>query len=240
MKKSYKIAALLLVVLVTTTSCMFKGLSGNGDVKSENRAITQEFKAISVSQGIDVFITTNESNSVKVEADDNIIDLIKTEVENGELKIYFSKQVWHSKARKVYVSVPVIEEISVSSGASVKLDNSIIAEKLVLKASSGSDIIANVGVTDLSCSASSGADVIISGTAKNFDVDASSGSDINADDLEAEFVNAHASSGADISVFVTNSIQIKKSSGGDVNYKGNPKNINKSRSGLTVGSIIID
>ncbi len=228
MKNSYKIVTLLLLVLVTTSSCMFNGLSGNGDVKSQTRAINQEFKAISVSQGIDVFITTNESNSVKVEADDNIIDLIKTEVENGELKIYFSKQVWHSTARKVYVSVPVIEEISVSSGASIKLDNSIIAEKLVLKASSGSDIIANVGVTDLTCSASSGADVIISGTAKNFEVEASSGSDINADHLEAEFVNAHASSGADISVYVSNSIQIKKSSGGAINYKGNPKNINKS------------
>ncbi len=240
MKNSYKILTLLLLVLVTTSSCMFIGLSGNSDVKSQTRVITQEFKAISVSQGIDVFITTNESNSVKVEADDNIIDLIKTEVENGELKIYFSKQVWHSKARKVYVSIPVIEAISVSSGASVKLDNSIIADKLVLKASSGSEIIANVGVADLTCSASSGADVIISGTAKNFEVEASSGSNINTEDLEAEFVDAHASSGADISVYVSNSIQIKKSSGGAINYKGNPKNINKSRSRLTVGPITID
>lgn len=228
MKNSYKIVTLLLLVLVTTSSCMFKGLSGNGDVKTQTRAITQEFKAISVSHGIDVFITTNESISVEVEADDNIIDLIKTEVENGELKIYFSKQVWHSKARKVYVSVPVIEEISVSSGASIKLENSIITEKFVLKASSGSDIIANVGVTDLSCSASSGADVIISGIAKNFDVEASSGSTVNADELEAEYVDARASSGADISAFVLNSIIIKKSSGGDIKYKGNPKNINKN------------
>lgn len=210
MKNSYKIVALLLLVLATSSSCMLNGLTGNGNVQTQNRAITQEFKAISVSQGIDVYLTTNESNSVKVEADDNIIDLIKTEVENGELKIYLSKQVWHSKVRKVYVSMPVINEISTSSGASVKLENSIIVDKLVISASSGSDIIANIGVSDLSCDASSGADIKLSGTVKNFDVNASSGSDINADELEAEYVNARASSGADIHVFAAKSIQIKK------------------------------
>ncbi|PIV18947.1 MAG: DUF2807 domain-containing protein [Flavobacteriales bacterium CG03_land_8_20_14_0_80_35_15] len=223
MKTNYKIGGLLLLLLVSTTSCMLNGLSGNGQVQTEPRSIRQEFKALSVSQGIDVYLTTNQSNSVKVEADDNILDLIKTEVQNGTLKIYLSKQVWHSKARKVYVSAPIIEEILVSSGASVKLENTLIVDKLMLKASSGSEIEVHVGVSDLYCEASSGADITLIGTAKNLDVEASSGSSVKADDLKTYDTNAKATSGATVNVNATNTIQIKKGSGGSVNYKGSPK-----------------
>ncbi len=223
MKTNYKIGGLLLLLLATTTACMLNGLSGNSQVQTEPRSIRQEFKALSVSQGIDVYLTTNQSNSVRVEADDNILDLIKTEVQNGTLKIYLSKQVWHSKARKVYVSAPIIEEILVSSGASVKLENTLIVDKLMLKASSGSEIEVHVGVSDLYCEASSGADITLIGTAKNLDVEASSGSSVKADDLKTYDANAKATSGATVNVNATNTIQIKKGSGGSVNYKGSPK-----------------
>lgn len=227
MKNSYKILVSLLLVLFTTTSCVFQGLTGNGNIQSEDRNISQEFNAISASQGIDVYLTTNEQNAIRVEADENIIDLIKTEVVNDELKIYLDKQVWHSKARKVYVSVPSINQISTSSGATVKAENSVKCDKLELHASSGSDIFVNVVVTDLSCSTSSGADISITGIAKNFKVKSSSGSDVRAGDLDAEYVNAHASSGADIKVNVSRSIQIRSNSGGDVSYTGNPAEVNK-------------
>ncbi len=239
MKIIYKIFGLL-IVLSLTTSCVFNGLSGNGNVKSEKRDVSANFTGIHVSQGIDVYLTTNNAAAISVEADENIIDLIKTEVEDGVLNIYLSKQVWHSKARRVYVSAPVINKIATSSGASVRFENTLKADKLSLKSSSGSDIRAKVDVTDLSCKASSGADIRISGITKNFEVSASSGSDIKAYDLESEYANAHASSGADIKMYTTKSISIKTSSGGDVNYKGNPKRIDKKKSAIIIGPITIN
>jgi len=239
MKTIYKIFVLLITVNLTT-SCMFNGLSGNGNVKTEKRNVSSNFTGIHVSQGIDVYLTTNNDQAISVEADENIIDLIKTEVKDGVLKIYLSKQVWHSKARRVYVSVPVINEVVTSSGASVRFENTLHNNRLILKSTSGSDIRAKVSVTDLTCKASSGADIRISGITKNFDVSASSGSDIKAYGLEAEYANAHASSGADIKVYATKSISVKTSSGGDVNYKGNPKKVDKKRHGIIIGSITIN
>lgn len=229
MKKTYRIVAIVLL-LVATTSCMIQGVKGNGDIETQDRNIDQNFTSISVSQGIDVYLTTDSAVQIIVEADENIIDLILTEVHNGRLKVYLSKNIWRSTSRKVYISAPSINEVRTSSGAMVKFENTLKADKLTLKASSGSDIRGNVYVTDLECSTSSGADIRLSGTTKSLDARASSGSDIKAYDLDADYVTANASSGADIRVNVSKSINTKASSGGDVKYRGEPIEINKKES----------
>ncbi len=234
MKTLYK-SIVLALLFVATTSCVFNGLKGNRHVESQDRDLSQKFTSLDVSQGIDVYLTSGTQTKVVVEADGNIIDLLKTEVENGELKIYFSKSVWSAKSKKVYLSASSLSEINTSSGASVKFENSLKADKLVLKASSGSDIRGSVIVTDLKCKASSGADMRLQGKAKNLEADASSGSDIKAYDLEVEYANARASSGADINIYVTKSIYAKSSSGGDVNYKGNPSKSTNKKTGVVIG-----
>ncbi|MCF6213819.1 MAG: DUF2807 domain-containing protein [Flavobacteriaceae bacterium] len=221
MKTLYKSMALLLF-FVSATSCLFQGIKGNGHVVTENRNLIQKFTSLKVGQGIEVYLTTEDQTKIVVEADKNIMDLLRTEVENGTLRIYFSKQVRSASSKKVYLSTSFLSEINTSSGAFVKFENSLKADNLVLKASSGSGIHGTVFVTDLKCKASSGADIKLQGKAKNLKANASSGSDIKAYDLEVEYANARASSGASIKINVTKNIYAKSSSGGRVKYRGNP------------------
>jgi len=228
MKTILKITAFVLL-FVSTTSCMMNGISGNGNIETQERNIPDNFTGIHVSQGIDVYLMSNNTTKLSVEADENIIDLLMTEVDNGTLKIYFEKNVWRAKTRKVYLSVSTLSSIVTTSGASVKFENSLKADKLSLRATSGSDIYAHVEVTDLSSATTSGADIKISGFAKNFDASATSGSDIKASDLKADYVTARVTSGADIKVYAVKEINAKATSGGDVRYKGNPKVVNKTK-----------
>ena len=230
MKILYKIIAITLL-LVFASSCVINGgIRGNGNIETQKRNVSKDFTSIKVSQGIKVYLTTNERVSVNVEADENIIDLIETEVHDGVLKISLSKNVWRSNKRKVYVSASTITSIRTSSGASVRLENTLKADRLDLRASSGSDIRGTVRVSDLEADTSSGADIRLSGTAENFDARASSGSNIRAFDLEAEYVKAKASSGADIRVNASKDINARASSGGDVKYRGEAKRINSRKS----------
>ena len=82
MKTLTKITALL-ILLISTTSCFVDGLSGikgNKNVVSENRNITTDFNEIKVQQGIQLFITQDNTTKINVEADENIIELLITEV----------------------------------------------------------------------------------------------------------------------------------------------------------------
>lgn len=222
----------MLLVLFVTTSCFVDGLTGirgNRNVVSEDRSISSNFDVIKVQQGIHLYLTQDSNTDISVEADENIIDLLITEVRNNELKIYFEKNVYRAKARNVFLSVDDFSRIKASSGASVKSENTVQLNSLDLDASSGSSIKMYVNADAVTTEASSGADIDVFGKTETFYARASSGSSIDADELTSVDAEARASSGAHINVNVSGSLTAKASSGGDIDYEGSPK-INKSTS----------
>jgi len=232
MKTLTKITTLLLL-LISTTSCFvdgFTGIKGNKNVVSEDRTISNNFDEINVQQGIQLFITQDNTTEVKVEADENIIDLLITEVKDNRLKIYFEKNVYRAKARNVFLSTSAISKLKASSGASVKSENTFQLTSLDLDASSGSSIRIYVNADDITSETSSGASIKVYGKSNTFSGKASSGSSIDADELEAIDAYAKASSGANINVNVSGNLTAKASSGGDIDYEGSPTNINKDTS----------
>jgi len=232
MKTLTKITALL-VLLITTSSCFIEGMTGirgNGNVISEERSINSDFDAIKVQQGIKLYLTQGNQTELSIEADENILDLLITEVKNNELKIYFDKNVYRAKSRKVYLTTNSISKIRTSSGASVKSENTLQVSSLDIDASSGSSIKMYVNANEVSSESSSGADIDLYGKTEQFSANASSGSHIDANELEAVDVYAKVSSGANIDVNVTGKLTANASSGGDIDFEGNPTKVNKDTS----------
>jgi len=231
MKNILKISILLLL-LVSTTSCILDGfgIQGNRNVVSEDREISSDFEAIKVSQGITVHLTQDDHVDLSVEADENIIDLLITEVEGGVLKIYFEKNVSRAKSRNVYLTAKRINSIKTSSGAYIKAKNTLKTKSITLNSTSGSGIEAKLNAQKVDCSTSSGSNINLSGTTNIFQGNSSSGSHIDARDLESKIGNVKASSGAGISVDVKDELTARASSGGNIHYSGNPKVVNKSKS----------
>lgn len=224
-------STLILFLLISSTSCVnITGVRGNGNVITENRNISSDFVKVDVSTGIDVFMTFGDDQSLAVEADENLHELITTEVKDGTLYISSKKNIMSAKAKKIYLSVLHINEIRTTSGAEVNSENTIITNKLLLEATSGSDINLRVKVTDLSCEATSGADIRLNGKVVDFSARATSGSDIQAYDLKAENCTARVTSGADIKIHVLKRLDAKATSGGDIRFKGNPKILEQDES----------
>ena len=236
MKTLIKITVLIttyLLILFTTTSCFVEGMTGikgSNVVVSEERTISSNFETIDVQQGINVYVTQGNSTSISVEADDNIIDLLVTEVKNNELKIYFEKNVYKAKAKNVFLTASTINQIKTSSGALVKSENTIQTNTLDLDSSSGSSIKIRVSANEVISETSSGSNMKIEGKTTKFSASSSSGSSINASNLKTVDAYAKASSGAQIDVNVSGELRAKASSGGDIDYEGNPSKIDKDTS----------
>lgn len=232
MKTITKLVAML-VVLFSTTSCFidgFTGIRGNQNVISESRTINSKFDEIDIQQGIKLYLTQGNSNSLKVEADENIMELLVTEVNDNQLKIYFKKNVYKAKARNVYLTTNSISSIDASSGSSVKSENTWQSSNLQINTSSGSSVRFHINADEINCSSSSGSNIRLYGKTNNLSVKASSGSSIDADELNSVDTYAKASSGASINVNVSGKLTAKASSGGDVDYEGNPTAIDKDTS----------
>lgn len=231
--KIIKFSSIILLVGLTISSCMFYGKKGNGKVTTEIRQVPETYRAIDVSQGIDVQLKQGAYEPIHVELDENLHENLVTELEESVLHIYFDTNIGKRTASIVYVSIPNITSISTSSGADVESINSLEFKDLKIDTSSGSDVELSLQGENLTCNSSSGSDIKLSGKVMHLDVDASSGSDIDATKLKADHVEAGVSSGADIDVYASQSISASASSGGDITCYGNPvdKNISKSSGG---------
>ncbi|MDN3643527.1 head GIN domain-containing protein [Lutimonas halocynthiae] len=226
--KNFIKLSLVLFLLIGTTSCMFDGVRGDGEVVSKSRKISDDFVRINASRGLDVYITKSKKISLEVEADENLHELIETEVKNGTLYITTTKNIYSASAKKIHLSVNHINAIHVNSGAEVYSENTFSTDKLVINVSSGAHARMDLKVDELTCESSSGSEIRVAGETNYLIVSSSSGSDIDAYELKAKTCKADASSGSDIHVYVTESFEGSASSGADIQYKGNPEEVNES------------
>lgn len=224
----------ILFLAVFTSSCgidMLNRIEGDRNVITEKRKVDDDFTRVRASNGLDVYITQGSKASITVEADENLHEIIITEVEGSTLKIYTERNIWRAKARKVHITVSSdIEGIKATSGSDVYSEGIIRAKSIDLSTSSGADMRIEVDADHVTSSSSSGSDLRISGKTNSHESNASSGSSISAYNLESKDVSAKVSSGADIAVHATESINARASSGGDIRYKGNPERVNKKSS----------
>lgn len=223
------------VLSLTLFSCNFDmnlntGVKGHGDVITQDRTINTSFTAIKATEGLDVYLTQSDNERISVEADENLHDIIITEVENGVLRIHTKENIGRAKSKKVHVSFKDISSITSTSGSDVYSTNTIHVERLDLKSTSGSDMKLTVNTSVLNCKSTSGSDLRLSGKTIKLIAEATSGSDIKAADLMAESSEVKATSGADITVNTSKALTAKATSGGDIKYYGNPETVDKSDS----------
>lgn len=223
-----KITGILLaagIILIMASSCIrFTGTVGSGNVISEERKV-EGFNRISVSAGINLFIKQDSSETLKIEAEDNLMPIIITEVKNGRLEIRYKNLSFGLSATKpvnVYVTAKELNEINASSGANVKAEE-IRADNLKINLSSGAlgEII--VQTSQIDADATSGSVIRISGKTDKQNVNLSSSGNYNGEDLSSTSAFVNVSSGSSAKVKVSDSLDVNISSGAIVQYSGSPK-----------------
>ncbi len=203
------------------------GVRGNGNVTTETRNI-ESFHSIKAAEGLDVYLTQGTSESVKIQADENLLAIILTEVKDGVLHIHTEENIAHSSAQKVMVEFDDIRSITSTSGSDVYSTNTIKADRLKLKSTSGSDMELEIVANEIICKSTSGSDIRLSGSTNRFSAESTSGSDIKASNLKAKICDARATSGSDITLYSSEELTAKATSGGDITYYGNPDKVNKN------------
>ncbi len=208
------------------------GTKGNGNVVEENRKVGS-FDRISAASGLDVYVTQGNSTSVVVEADENLLGQIITEVKGGVLKMYVEKSISKSTAMKVHVNMTDIAGISSSGGSDIYSKNTISANNLKISTSGGSDVKLTLDVNELDCVTSGGSDAILKGDVAHAHFVSSGGSDIEAKELNVAVCEVRASGGSDVYVHVKEEIDANASGASDIYLYGNPSKQNVNTSGAS-------
>jgi len=223
-----KVLATVLVSFSFSCNIAFDGVKGKGEVIKKEQTITKEFSAVKASRGLDIILVKDQNKKVIVEANENLHELIQVYVEENTLYVTSDKNIYSADEKNVYVSYDKINQLKVSSGASIFSQEPIVQKDLSLSASSGADIKLNVKAETLTSSVSSGAMINIEGKVNNHKASASSGANIRANDLHSLVSEAKATSGAQIKIYAKNEFTGKATSGADVVYFGDPQKVSEN------------
>jgi hypothetical protein len=219
MKKLFSLLCLLFI------ACFAFAQKTINDPNAEVRKVGS-FTGVEVSGGIDLFISAGDEAVAVSASKPEYRERIRTEVENGILKIWYDSK-WGvsfsgTKNLKAYVSYKTLRSLSASGGSDVNVDGTISTNELALRVSGGSDFKGAVNVSKLTVRQSGGSDIRISGNATTLDVDASGGSDFKGYDLVAEVCMLEASGASDIEITANREISARASGASDIHYKGKP------------------
>ncbi|MBT1695794.1 DUF2807 domain-containing protein [Fulvivirgaceae bacterium PWU4] len=204
--------------------------------QTETRKV-EPFTGVKTQEGVDVYLKKGDKESVRVEVTGTSPDNVITEVSGSYLKVHMKEGVGRFTRvdAKVYVTYVNVNKLSASSAGSIFSEGTLKANNMEISASSAGSIEVNVEAHSIESSASSAGDVELKGKTQSLSVDASSAGEIDAYDLEAENVEAEASSGASVKISVSKALSARASSGGDIRYRGNPdKQVTNSSSGGSV------
>ncbi|HYC39104.1 MAG TPA: head GIN domain-containing protein [Chitinophagaceae bacterium] len=236
MKKFLFLPLLLLSVLASAQQI--------NDPNAQKRNVPS-FQGIDVGTGIRLLLTQGSSEEVVVSADKlEYRDRIVTKVEHGILKIHYDTQLGainrknESRNLRAYVSYKALDKLFASTGAEVELKSVLSASSLELRASTGAIVNGQIATGSLKVDQSTGSRIRVSGTAHKLEAEGSTGSRFEGEGLRTESCTVAVSTGARLSITAEKELQVKASTGGVVNYKGNaPVREFRTNTGGTVSKI---
>lgn len=202
------IASLLSLLIV---SCSIIGVEGSGDVITESRDVSGFDEVVLSGTGrVEIDVTGEES--LTIEAEDNIMPLLETDVRSGKLVL--------GTRSSISPSVDVVYTITAAELNGIEV--------------SGSGVVDATGVdgTDFSVEISGSGDVRLEGTVSGLlSISISGSGEFEGESLTASNGEVEVSGSGSAVVNATDSLEVSVSGSGDVEYIGSPPDLEVDTSG---------
>ena len=220
-----KILFATVICTLALSSCHFfnKGIRGNGVIKSQTRNVTG-FNSIHVSGSTDVYVKQDSVFSVRVEAEENLLEYLITETDGSTLSIHQKEgtNLNPTKSIKVYVSGPMFKHFEASGACDIYTENQLSSNETVSINLSGScDVKMELKAPEVKADLSGAGTVTLKGETKDLKLDGSGSTDIKCFEMLAENTHLEISGAGDAEVFANVKLDVHVSGAADVKYKGN-------------------
>jgi hypothetical protein len=234
MKRITTYFLLLLLASATGISCkkenMCDCIKRTGDIVKESREL-DPFSRIYVTDNVNVFITQDSVHKVLVEAGDNLIDLVKTEVVNGEIRIGNKNRCNWTRSYKpqinVYLHMPEVRYVLSEGVGTVKSTNVITTPDIDYETRSLGDIHLTVDNNSVIGHMHGAGDIYLSGHTRHHACNIVGNGFIRAAELNTGYTWISSNTSGNSYVKVNDLLQVLVEGSGDIIYSGEPDHIDK-------------
>ena len=222
MKKIFLFAAAIVILFSACRYVAGQRLRGNGNVRTEERS-PGTFNAVASHGSFNVYVSTG-NQSVKIEAEDNLLPYIETYVDGSVLHVDTKENYWLRPSRqiKIYVSSPDFKSIrSYGSGDITGLSKITDSSKLELGVNGSANIKMDVNTPGIDAEINGSGDINLSGETKTFNGEIHGSGNVRAMNLQSEEANVKIYGSGNADIFASVKLDVHVAGSGDVNYKGN-------------------
>jgi len=224
MKKLVVVILLLVTGLFIFPSC--EKVVGEGPLVTQTRTVGN-FTGVSSEMSGKVNFTIAPDYKVEITAQQNILDVLNTNVVNGVLHIDFKNNVRVKQHEDLLINItaPYADYFRLSGSGNMNVQGDITANNLKVTLSGSGDITVQNAViadkidTDIS---GSGNISIAGGSAVNEDVDISGSGKVEMAGVDAQNAVTHTSGSGDVKLALSTNLDAHISGSGSVYYHGNP------------------
>lgn len=211
------------------------GEAGSGKVISQTREV-HTFSTISISYPAEVLIQQGKTELVKLEAEDNLIPQLSTEVRDGKLYINNKVSSWGERVRatkpvRITITVKDLHDLDFSSAGKIRIEKLQTDTLHVDLSGAGELVLDQLQAKSLRGSLSGAGSFVASGTADQLTMDMSGVGSFNGADLTTLTANVQLSGVGSATVRVKDDLTAQVSGLGSVRYYGSPK-VHQQVSGL--------
>lgn len=233
MKKLFILPFML--ISVSLFAQPWKSIRGDGNVKTETRQV-ESFTSLSSHSSIEVKINYGKSNSIQVEADENLLPYIETTVKNGQLNISTKNNVNLKPRSKMVVNVSMVKidglQLSGSGGIDAKGEFTGDNTTEIALSGSGNIHLSSGSFKNLDLQISGSGNINLkSGRAGQISASISGSGNIDCAGFSADNVDVKISGSGNVKVAANKSLAADIRGSGNVFYKGTPKNISTKVAG---------
>ena len=224
MKKLVVVILLLVAGLFIFPSC--EKVVGEGPLVTQTRTVGN-FTGVSSEMSGKVNFTIAPDYKVEITAQQNILDVLNTNVVNGVLHIDLKNNVRVREHEDLLINItaPYADYFRLSGSGNMNVQGDITANSLKVTLSGSGDITVQNAViadkidTDIS---GSGNISIAGGSAVNEDVDISGSGKVEMAGVDAQNAVTHTSGSGDVKLALSTNLDAHISGSGSVYYHGNP------------------
>ena len=203
----------------------------------EERKVSN-FTGIAIGGSIKTYVKIGNTESLRLEGNQEAIDQLITEVKDGTLSIRPKKSEWkrwfnnsgNSTRVTAYITVKKLTALALSGSGSIEVEQPITANSFDVALSGSGSIKATVNAQNFDAAVSGSGGVNISGKAKKAEIAVSGSGGFSGRSFSVEEADAHVSGSGSVYIDVQNSLDAATSGSGSVNYTGNPT-VSKASSG---------
>ena len=203
---------------------------GSGNVQTETRDVSG-FDRVSFSGIGDVTLVQADQESLRIEAEDNVLPHITTEVRDGTLYIGFEgKAIIPTEAIKFQLTMPEVRGLE-SKGVSNIHSEQVNTDRLDVGISGTGNIEINLLVTDSLQSTSAARVTSVEKARPRMKVSMSGAGNYEGEDLKSKHAEVTITGLGRVVTWVTDELDVTISGTGGVDYYGSPE-VHQQVSGL--------